>query len=797
MDTNGRKLFIGVRFRWSSSGGRSILGRFCNLSLTAPFFFLASTNVSSPVTSWTSGTGQHRHQPQSSTPPRSPRPSSASPVHLAVSVMPREGLGNFGAEEEARDGGQEGLVTEMDVEESSPSSSPMSSPAGSSDSIDLNFLPFLKREPKSEPSSPELGPLPLPVSLTQTPPQQHAAAAAPATEASVPPPPATPDLSSASMMTPLQSLPPNPDEDSLLREYYRLARLYLSSAGSGAIVPTPAPEAAAPAVVQSGAGSVVKKRRPRSSELVRVSSLGVQDQIYFRDLVRRARITFECLRGLLLRDDERAESLGLAGAAGFGVARDRRRARADMRAAALMADHDLWLNRDRRIVGPMPGISVGDAFFFRMELCVLGLHGQVQAGIDYVSAGRSASGEPIATSIIVSGGYEDDDDHGDVLVYTGHGGRDPNLHKHCVDQKLEGGNLALERSMAYGIEIRVIRAVKSRRSPIGKVYFYDGLYKVVDYWLDRGKSGFGVYKYKMLRIEGQEPMGTVNYRAAEQLKVDVFAVRPTGYFSFDISMGRETLPVALYNDVDDDQDPLLFEYLTRPIFPTSAVQGKFAEGGGGGGCDCAEICSIGCNCAGRNGGEFAYNKTGTLLRGKPLVYECGPYCRCPPSCPNRVSQKGLQHRLEVFRSRETGWGVRSLDLIKAGTFICEFSGIVLTHQQSEVMAANGDCLVRPNRFPPRWLDWGDISDVYPDYVAPDHPVIPELNFAIDVSRARNVACYFSHSCSPNVFIQFVLFDHYNVSYPHLMIFAMENIPPLRELSIDYGMVDEWTGQLTM
>jgi len=48
-----------------------------------------------------------------------------------------------------------------------------------------------------------------------------------------------------------------------------------------------------------------------------------------------------------------------------------------------------------------------------------------------------------------------------------------------------------------------------------------------------------------------------------------------------------------------------------------------------------------------------------------------------------------------------------------------------------------------------------------------------------------------------VFVQFVLFDHYNASYPHLMIFAMENIPPLRELSIDYGMVDEWVGKLTM
>ncbi|KAL6871454.1 hypothetical protein ACP4OV_014283 [Aristida adscensionis] len=677
------------------------------------------------------------------------------------------------------------METEMEVEESSPSSSAPSSPGGSADSIDLNFLPLIKREPKSEPASPERGPLPLPPPLP-VPPQQPAAAA---------PPPATPDLSSAAVMPPLQALPPNPDEDALLREYYRLASLYLSSAGSGAIVPAPAPEAAAPAVVQPGSASAVKKRRPRSSELVRVSSLGVRDQIYFRDLVRRARITFECLRGLLLRDDDRAEALGLPGINGLGGVVDRRRVRADLRAAALMGDHDLWLNRDRRIVGPIPGISVGDAFFYRMELCVLGLHGQVQAGIDYVTAGQSASGEPIATSIIVSGGYEDDDDHGDILVYTGHGGRDPNLHKHCVDQKLEGGNLALERSMAYGIEIRVIRAVKSRRSPVGKVYFYDGLYKVVDYWMDRGKSGFGVYKYKMLRIEGQEPMGTVNYRVAEQLKIDVFSVRPTGYLSFDISMGREMTPVALYNDVDDDRDPLLFEYLARPIFPSSAVQGKFADGGGG--CECAENCSIGCYCAGRNGGEFAYDKSGTLLRGKPLVYECGPYCRCPPSCPNRVSQKGLQHRLEVFRSRETGWGVRSLDLIKAGTFICEFSGIVLTQQQSEHVSANGDCFVRPNRFPPRWLDWGDISDVYPEYVPPDHPAVPELNFAIDVSRARNVACYFSHSCSPNVFIQFVLFDHYNVSYPHLMIFAMENIPPLRELSIDYGMIEEWVGKLTM
>jgi [histone H3]-lysine9 N-trimethyltransferase EHMT len=391
--------------------------------------------------------------------------------------------------------------------------------------------------------------------------------------------------------------------------------------------------------------------------------------------------------------------------------------------------------------------------------------------------------------------YEDNDDKGDVLTYTGHGGRDPHQHKQRVDQKLEGGNLALKRSMAYGVEIRVIRGVRTRNNMAGKVYFYDGLYKVVDCSFDRGKSGLGVCKFKMLRIEGQEEMGTVNYRIAENLKVNPLSIRPVGYLSVDLSKGREAVPILLFNDIDDDQDPLLFEYLARPFFPASAVQGKFASGDGG--CGCMGNCTIGCPCAERNGGEFAYDAGGTLLRGKPLVYECGPYCSCPITCPNRVSQKGLKTHLEVFRSRETGWGVRSLDLIRAGTFVCEFSGIVLTKQQSEIVAANsGECLVYPNQLPARWLNWGDISDVMPDFVAADFPPHADINFSIDVSRARNVACYLSHSCCPNVFVQFVLFDHYNPAYPHLMVFAMENIPPMRELSIDYGMIEEFVGKLT-
>uniref|UniRef100_A0A5B7AW07 Putative histone-lysine N-methyltransferase family member SUVH9-like n=1 Tax=Davidia involucrata TaxID=16924 RepID=A0A5B7AW07_DAVIN len=469
-----------------------------------------------------------------------------------------------------------------------------------------------------------------------------------------------------------------------------------------------------------------------------------------------------------------------------------RRPRGDLKAASVMRDRGLWLNRDKRIVGSIPGVYVGDLFFFRMELCVVGLHGQIQAGIDYLPASQSSNGEPIATSIIVSGGYEDDEDAGDVIIYTGQGGQDKHSRQ-CFHQKLEGGNLALERSMHYGIEVRVIRGFKYQGSASGKVYVYDGLYRILDSWFDVGKSGFGVYKYKLMRMDNQPQMGSAILRFAENLRTRPLTVRPVGYISLDISMKKEKVPVFLYNDIDNDHEPMYYDYLVTTVFPPYA----YHHGGNGTGCDCVSGCFDDCLCTMKNGGEIAYDQNGILLRGKPLIFECGTHCRCPPTCRNRVSQKGVRNRFEVFRSRETGWGVRSLDLIQAGAFICEYAGVVLTREQAQVFTMNGDSLVYPNRFADRWAEWGDLSQISSDYVRPVYPSIPPLDFAMDVSRMRNVACYMSQSSSPNVLVQFVLYDHNNLLFPHLMLFAMENIPPLRELSLDYGVADEWTGKLAI
>lgn len=57
------------------------------------------------------------------------------------------------------------------------------------------------------------------------------------------------------------------------------------------------------------------------------------------------------------------------------------------------------------------------------------------------------------------------------------------------------------------------------------------------------------------------------------------------------------------------------------------------------------------------------------------IYECSVLCRCDKlMCQNRVVQHGIQVRLQVFNTEKKGWGVRCLDDIDKGTFVCTYSG---------------------------------------------------------------------------------------------------------------------------
>lgn len=128
-----------------------------------------------------------------------------------------------------------------------------------------------------------------------------------------------------------------------------------------------------------------------------------------------------------------------------------------------------------------------------------GVHRPLQAGI----CGPAATG---AESIVISGGYEDDEDHGDVISYTGHGGNDPESGKQVADQELARQNLALARNAMEGTPVRLVRGAGHNSQfapPTG--YRYDGLFDVQEYWQERGRSGFVVWRYRLVRRNG--PLG--------------------------------------------------------------------------------------------------------------------------------------------------------------------------------------------------------------------------------------------------------------------------------------------------
>ncbi|XP_047062758.1 histone-lysine N-methyltransferase family member SUVH9-like [Lolium rigidum] len=511
--------------------------------------------------------------------------------------------------------------------------------------------------------------------------------------------------------------------------------------------------------------------------MVRATVTTPADLLLVRNVSRRARLTFEALRGHYTR---------------------RGKSRADMVALSTMLSRNLCLYRDKRIVGPVPGVFVGDVFNYRAELIVVGLHNHTQAGIGYVPASLVSEGHPVATSIVSSGGYLDDSDGGDVLVYTGSGGRPRNGGEHHADQAFERGNLALAYSCKYGVEVRVIRCHDCDASPSAKLYVYDGLYKVESTSYGPGKSGREVCKFNLVRIPGQEELGSKIWHASRKLAAMLDTnTRPPGYITLDLAKGKEAVRIPVCNTVDQNTSPTEFEYIARPEFPPSMVPPKLARrrrcciysqtACGGGSSSRSSSCS--CACLKRNGGGGpAYNADGTLVRGLPVVYECGVLCGCPLSCPNRVTQRGMTHRLEVFRSNETEWGVRTLDLIQPGAFICEFTGVAMdTAGNATGSSTYWGGILDPRKFPPRWREWGDASAALTDEGPSLFPQCPAPEYLLDVSLRRNFATYICHSGAPNAFVEFVNRGDENESWPHLMVFAMETIPPMCELSIDYGL----------
>ncbi|XP_029513741.2 histone-lysine N-methyltransferase SETDB1-B-like [Oncorhynchus nerka] len=157
----------------------------------------------------------------------------------------------------------------------------------------------------------------------------------------------------------------------------------------------------------------------------------------------------------------------------------------------------------------------------------------------------------------------------------------------------------------------------------------------------------------------------------------------------DLTLGRENQPLSCINELNSIR-PLSVIYNKQRVAASGVsinTSSDFLMG-----CDCTDGCRdrSACSChqltiqatallpAGPEDVNAGYTHKRLEKRLSTGIYECNALCRCDPRvCSNRVVQHGLQLRLQLFMTVGKSWGIRCLDDIAKGTFICTYTGIIM------------------------------------------------------------------------------------------------------------------------
>jgi hypothetical protein len=152
--------------------------------------------------------------------------------------------------------------------------------------------------------------------------------------------------------------------------------------------------------------------------------------------------------------------------------------------------------------GELPGEPVGTEYANRAAAAAAGVHQVRMQGI----AGNRTVG---CASIVMSGGYDTDEDHGHEIFYTGRGGQNPANPRgpHIADQDLTlNDNAALVKSESTGKPLRIVRGA-GHDSPFAPAtgYRYDGLYKVAKHYpMKHPADGFVRWMFHLVQLTAEE-----------------------------------------------------------------------------------------------------------------------------------------------------------------------------------------------------------------------------------------------------------------------------------------------------
>uniref|UniRef100_A0A671QG07 Histone-lysine N-methyltransferase EHMT1-like n=1 Tax=Sinocyclocheilus anshuiensis TaxID=1608454 RepID=A0A671QG07_9TELE len=229
----------------------------------------------------------------------------------------------------------------------------------------------------------------------------------------------------------------------------------------------------------------------------------------------------------------------------------------------------------------------------------------------------------------------------------------------------------------------------------------------------------------------------------------------------DIARGYEKVPIPCVNALDSEPCPDNYKYVpescvTSPMnIDKNITHLQY--------CVCKDDCSSASCMCGQLSLRCWYDKESRLLpefcnEKPPLIFECNHACSCWRTCKNRVVQNGL--RLQLFRTQMMGWGVKTLQDIPQGTFVCEYVGEIISDAEADV---------RENDSYLFSLD-SKVGDMY----------------CVDARFYGNISRFINHHCEPNLFPCRVFTSHQDLRFPHIAFFACKNISAGDELGFDYG-----------
>lgn len=220
--------------------------------------------------------------------------------------------------------------------------------------------------------------------------------------------------------------------------------------------------------------------------------------------------------------------------------------------------------------------------------------------------------------------------------------------------------------------------------------------------------------------------------------------------------------------------------------------------------------------------DFAYNRNGKLKRElvqwpRTPIWECNSRCSCTEDCRNRVVQKGRTVGLDVFKSLNKGWGVRTKQALKAGTFVTVYAGELIGYSEAERRGLKYDkakttyildidsyhikhnLIYRPYAVGQR--SKGIIADEYSDewHSAAEQWATDSdttLLYSVDAGLWGNVSRFFNHSCEPNMEIYPIYTEIRDLRRPFLAFFTNADVPEGAELTFSYvGALNESSSTL--